>query len=389
MVIILYIVGMSEGLFPIAKELGSRRDCLPNKVVSLHLCYDKQTLRPWMAAHKLYSMSKRNRARLRKHYGDHGEAIFKLQTYGIPVNDKDHFPKDGSVPLTLHQEWLMIQRYQEEQGQIQGQSLNLLDLPAAAADTIVSNSNFIVDIVDDADLILLLGEEEEEEVNVNVNVHVNNNNTNIVVSNSSNIVEQIVEADDQHECEHEHTSDNGDDDDDEYEYVNIIPTKNDVLFGKGKNIKEHNGNKRCFNLVTKYQIEYEKAGKFAKTDISERIVSMIHDDYDGRFLKFNKLEDQWEEVERGTAREKISHYFRHIRKKQISSLTSSSSAASAAASASPVFASTSSSITSTSIKRDVPFPSLLSNNNNTTMIGGSGSEQHDHYEERFWKKSRA
>ena len=426
MVIIIYIVGMTTNMLclPLAKEICIRRDALPNKVVAIHICYDKQKLRPWMAAHSLYSLSKRNRVRLRKHYGDHGEVIFKLQTYGIPVNETDHFPKNGSVPLKLHYEWLMTQKYHEEQEQevqtqvqdvqnVQSHSLNLPD---------VSSSNFTVhiDIVDEADLneILLLGDEQVNTIDI---VNKSKNNSNNPVISNSNIVE-LVEADNnkhEDEGEHEHEQGNNDNDndgnsdcDDEFPYVTIAPTINDVLFGKGKLVKNHYGNLQCIELVTIHEIEYEKASKFAKTDISERIISMIHDDYHGKFLKLNPQHNHWEEVDRTTAREKISHYFRQRRKiktttnnnaKNNTATTSTATTATSTATSIISSAASPSSITSSSIKRDVPFPSfsssLLSNTTPTTttttmMNDGSktNSEQphtHSNEEQRFWKKSRA
>ena len=169
-------------------------------------------------------------------------------------------------------------------------------------------------------------------------------------------------------------------------------------------MKNHYGNLQCIELVTIHEIEYEKASKFAKTDISERIISMIHDDYKGKFLKLNPQHNHWEEVDRTTAREKISHYFRQRRK--IKTTTDNANKANTATTATSTAASiisssvSSSSITS-SIKRDVPFPSLSSSllssttTTTTTMMNvGSmtNSEQphtHSNEEQRFWKRSRA
>jgi hypothetical protein len=59
-----------------------------------------------------------------------------------------------------------------------------------------------------------------------------------------------------------------------------------------------------------HQEEYEKADKSEKTEIALRIVSMIHESF-GRFLKWEK--EGWVEVDEEAAREKISHFFRHLR----------------------------------------------------------------------------
>ncbi len=95
----------------------------------------------------------------------------------------------------------------------------------------------------------------------------------------------------------------------------IIPLRFDVLFGRGKNTREHTGNLRALHLCEMVRPQYEAASKFEKTAIAERIVHAIRDSH-GRFLKWE--EDGWVEVDTETAREKISHFFRHYRTKQTS-----------------------------------------------------------------------
>lgn len=74
-----------------------------------------------------------------------------------------------------------------------------------------------------------------------------------------------------------------------------------------------------------HQPEYEQAGKFGKTEIAERIVNMIQESL-GRFLKWDRKEG-WVEVDHDAAREKISHYFRHLRSKKHSTASDDSSKA--------------------------------------------------------------
>lgn len=92
----------------------------------------------------------------------------------------------------------------------------------------------------------------------------------------------------------------------------LVPRKFDVLFGRGKNTREHTGNLRANHLVEMHQEEYERAGKFEKTKVANRLVTMIHESY-GRFLKWETT--GWVEVGDEVAREKISHFFRHLRSK--------------------------------------------------------------------------
>jgi hypothetical protein len=67
----------------------------------------------------------------------------------------------------------------------------------------------------------------------------------------------------------------------------VVPRRFDVLFGRGKNTREHTGNLRCVLLVEMNQKKYEAANKYEKTEIAERIVTMIHESY-GRFLRWDR-----------------------------------------------------------------------------------------------------
>merc|ERR1712014_247899 len=90
--------------------------------------------------------------------------------------------------------------------------------------------------------------------------------------------------------------------------VTITPRKFDVLFGRGRNTREHCGNLRCAHLVEMHQLEYEACTKTEKTDLAMRIVQIVKE-CDGRFLKKDRKKG-WQEVDDLKAREKVSHFFR-------------------------------------------------------------------------------
>ena len=88
------------------------------------------------------------------------------------------------------------------------------------------------------------------------------------------------------------------------------PRRFDVLFGRGTTIAQYTGNLRAAHLVEMYRPKYEAADKFAKTEIAERIVTIIQES-GGRFLK--RENGAWVEADDNMAREKISHFFRKFR----------------------------------------------------------------------------
>ena len=91
----------------------------------------------------------------------------------------------------------------------------------------------------------------------------------------------------------------------------MMPRRFDVLLGRGSRVSEHTGNLRAFHIVTMNREIYEKAGKFEKTRIAEKIVQLIQQSY-GRFLEKGPG-GCWIECDMEKSREKISHCFRRLR----------------------------------------------------------------------------
>jgi hypothetical protein len=103
----------------------------------------------------------------------------------------------------------------------------------------------------------------------------------------------------------------------------ITPSRYDILFGRGRPIRENPGNIGLLFLVEQKSLVYEAANKQEKTRISLEIVSM-QKAKPSRFLKKN-ANGLWEEVNEDMAREKVSHAFRTMRappKQKVESTTS-------------------------------------------------------------------
>lgn len=94
----------------------------------------------------------------------------------------------------------------------------------------------------------------------------------------------------------------------------LLPHRFDVLLGKHAIAREHTGTLRALHIVDMNFDRYEKLGKYLKTEVAEKIISIIHES-GGRFLK-QKENGAWVEVEDVEARKKIAHWFRHARFKR-------------------------------------------------------------------------
>lgn len=77
------------------------------------------------------------------------------------------------------------------------------------------------------------------------------------------------------------------------------PSDNDVIIGRGKRARTHEGNKRLRGLIAFMIPEYQAAGsnKDEKSFIIKEIVMQIRKSSpDGGFVKFDKTKDRWVEV---------------------------------------------------------------------------------------------
>lgn len=91
------------------------------------------------------------------------------------------------------------------------------------------------------------------------------------------------------------------------------PQGTDVLIGRGKKARDHEGNKRLKMLIELMIPEYSTAAgnKDEKSYIIKEIVTQIRKcSPDGGFVKFDKSKGRWYEVGDFLAREKVSQTFR-------------------------------------------------------------------------------
>ena len=102
----------------------------------------------------------------------------------------------------------------------------------------------------------------------------------------------------------------------------MVPSPNDVLFGKGSPVQNHIGNKKLRRLVLDCQKSYEKAEKGTKLMVAQEIVDIVLES-SGRFLKASEdIIDEntasgygctWINVDNDSARTKVSAMFRTLR----------------------------------------------------------------------------
>eukprot|EP00934_Nitzschia_sp_Nitz4_P003174 Nitzschia sp. Nitz4//scaffold49_size126201//114290//115996//NITZ4_003661-RA/size126201-snap-gene-0.54-mRNA-1//1//CDS//3329553206//3164//frame0 len=91
------------------------------------------------------------------------------------------------------------------------------------------------------------------------------------------------------------------------------PSRNDVLFGRGRPIQEHHGNIVFNNLLEAVRDQYDGLRRAEKTSMTYTIVAKIKR-AGGRFLRpYPGNPDLWEEVDDSLARTKVSHTFRSLR----------------------------------------------------------------------------
>lgn len=95
----------------------------------------------------------------------------------------------------------------------------------------------------------------------------------------------------------------------------IVPRRFDVLFGRSQMAREHTGTRRALHIVEMYFETYETLSRLRKTEVAERIISIIHES-GGRFLR-QEENGTWVYADDIEARKKIAHWFRHMRRKSV------------------------------------------------------------------------
>lgn len=96
-----------------------------------------------------------------------------------------------------------------------------------------------------------------------------------------------------------------------------LPSRFDVLLGKGRPCQEHHGNKYLHDIIARYYDEYNSATKReTKSKVADCVIDVIKA-CPGRFLKRDEVSGLWMEVDDREAREKVCHAFR--RKREIDS----------------------------------------------------------------------
>jgi hypothetical protein len=93
-----------------------------------------------------------------------------------------------------------------------------------------------------------------------------------------------------------------------------VPSRSDVLLGRGKGYFSHVGNVRYRSLIEDLKGKYDKASKEDKHQITQEVVEIVHQS-GGRFLKDDGA--GWVLVEEEVARLKVSHSFRAARKASV------------------------------------------------------------------------
>jgi hypothetical protein len=96
--------------------------------------------------------------------------------------------------------------------------------------------------------------------------------------------------------------------------VGVEPMIRDILLGRGKPLQSHPGNVRFRNLIASHAEKYEVGDRFQKIFIAADVVATIRES-DGRFLTKPLGKGGWEEIDDETARLKVAHTFRTLRKK--------------------------------------------------------------------------
>jgi hypothetical protein len=92
----------------------------------------------------------------------------------------------------------------------------------------------------------------------------------------------------------------------------LVPSRVDVVLGRGKPFQDHPGNLRLRFLVESLLPQYDEVPKFEKVTVAQQVIATLKKG-GSRFLK--QVDGVWVEMDDVTARKKICHNFRTLRAK--------------------------------------------------------------------------
>eukprot|EP00934_Nitzschia_sp_Nitz4_P001669 Nitzschia sp. Nitz4//scaffold83_size84149//45259//46973//NITZ4_005174-RA/size84149-processed-gene-0.97-mRNA-1//-1//CDS//3329558947//1669//frame0 len=227
---------------------------IPQKYVANHMCFADSRIRPFVTG-ILMMVDKEERSRYKIHYGSPLEINYSLMTMGIPADEIPMHP-DG-WKTDWHCQWLEAVRLQEEK------------------------------------LFQQIQQQPQQQQQQQQHPQQQQQPPLIAISPPPPTASNTFISD----------------------LGVVIPRSQDVLFGKTAKALNNPGNLRAHQLVNEYFEEYEKGFKPEKTRIANQIVTKIQE-LGGRFLKKSKVGlGTWEVVSDVAAREKVSHWLRHMRHK--------------------------------------------------------------------------
>jgi hypothetical protein len=290
---------------------------LPVRVTSIHFCSKNQPIYKVLSSLYYFSLNSHHKSRYKTHFGDTIEILYKLQSYGIPV-DLLPITYSGTVKMNAHSQWVtfrttveqqeekhrirkqrrrlrnqheqrMLSQQQQQQQQQQQYQHNQHNqhtqhnqhnqLPPQ----FISSSN--ADVIDAAASSAMMNNDD-----CNDNYYDNNNNNN----NNANTESEVILV----EC----------------------PRSYDICFRKGKSFKNNPGNLHFRSLIEEtHDSHFMMSERKDKFDMTLKIADQIMNSGSGgqqmRILEWNKKRNAWLLVnDKYAIRQKVANSYKEYKR---------------------------------------------------------------------------
>jgi len=268
-----WTIDLSPEQSTLFRKMSTLTYSFPIKFQAFHFLTDKNSFLMKQFINQIQlSVAKEVRHRFRRHIGSQQECFYSLMGYGMPI-PVIPITEKGGIRQVNHQKWVEYRMKKERA--LNGQIISSGSVVAEAA-----KSN--------AGVTLTLNRPKSIQTS-------NDSDTDTTVSTLASTATATALTP-----------------------VIDLPSRYDVLLGRGRGSQDHSGNRYLRDLVREHYDLYDKATKIEKTTIAEYIVKLVTEK-GGEFLKRNE-DEFWIKAGFIEARKKVSHTFRKKREMDLQSV---------------------------------------------------------------------
>jgi hypothetical protein len=290
---------------------------LPVRVTSIHFCSKNQPIYKVLSSLYYFSLNSYHQSRYKTHFGDTIEILYKLQSYGIPV-DLLPITFSGTVKMNSHSQWVTfrttVEQQQDEKQQKQKQRIKVwkqrqiqmqMQIQIQQNNNMHNNNN--IHKQQQQQLMLL---QQQQQQNQNQNQYNQQfigstcSNADVIDAATAAMIDEGININ----INNDNDNDNGNDDSNNQNNSNAsifttssessdevilveCPRSYDICFRKGKSFKNNPGNLHFRSLIEEtHDSHFSMSERKDKFDMTLKIADQIMNSGKSRCTGFDNID---------------------------------------------------------------------------------------------------